>query len=82
MKMSLTKRECSYLKILLNSRIEKLESLPLDELTPLEKNSAIQTPKKIIEKLNHSKKQLTPLDIVNKRKRKEKIQKNTTKIIG
>ena len=80
--MKLTYEECNYLKILLNSRIEKLESLPLDELTLLERNAAIETPKNIIEKLNHSKKQLTPLEITKLRKKNEKIQKNTTKIFG
>jgi len=80
--MNLTNNECNYLKILLNSRIEKLESLPLDELTPLERYSAIETPKKIIEKLNHSKKELSPLDIIKARKAKEKTQRNTTFVKG
>ena len=78
--MVLTKEECNYLKMLLNSRIEKLESLPMGELTPLERTSAIETPKKIIEKLNRIKKELSPLDIIKARKAKEKTQKNTTKI--
>ena len=80
--MSLTKEECNYMIMLLNSRIEKLESLPLDELTFLEKTSAIETPKKIIEKLKHYRKQLTPLDIIKARKTKEKTQRNTTRIYG
>ncbi len=80
--MNLTKAECNYLKILLNSRIEKLESLPLDELTLLEKTATIETPKNIIEKLNRSKKQSSPLEITKQRKRQEKTQRNTTRIYG
>lgn len=80
--MSLDKKECNYLKTLLNSRIEKLESLTLDELTPLEKTSAIETPKKIIEVLNNIQRKLSPLEIVKLRKKNEKTQKNTTKIYG
>lgn len=80
--MPLSKEQCNYMITLLESRIEKLESLSLDELTPLEKTSTIETPKKIIEKLNHLQKKLSPLDITKARKAKEKTQRNTTRTYG
>lgn len=80
--MSLSKEQCNYMIMLLESRIEKLKSLSLGELTSLEKTSAIETPKKIIEILNHFQKKLSPLDIVKLRKKNEKTQKNTTRVYG